>query len=568
MNIFGFDINWKSKKQPQNNIVSPTPNDGSTVVDSAAAYYGMVIDLEGIVKNENDLIHRYREVAQYPDCDSAIDDIVNEVFVMDQNTPPVSINLDRLHADENIKKQIIKEFETIVYLFDVNENGHDLFRQWYIDGRIYYQIILDEHNIGDGIQELRRVDPRKIRKITVLDRQMNEHGLEVISTVEEYFLYNDDGITEQTTQGIKLSPDSIIYVPSGLIDSNTNMSLSYLHKAIKSVNQLKMMEDALVIYRISRAPERRIFYIDVGNLPKVRAEQYVNDIMNKFRNKIVYDADTGEIKDNRQHLSTIEDFWLPRREGGKGTEISTLSGGQNLGEIEDIEYFQNKLYQSLNVPTSRRQSQQPFTLGISTVITRDELKFNKFIERLRIKFSQLFRQALCVQLISKSIIHPNDWDKISNLITFDYSRDNHFTELKDIEIINNRLAALQIAEQYVGKYYSTNWIKKNILRQTDEDIIAIDKEIKAETPKEESQDTMFMQGLPQDNLGNMPQTVQPKPPAPKIDDSLSPQKVRDREEAAAKDMMKKNQAESRLAQQKILKRSINEIERLNQLIDS
>lgn len=477
MEVFGFEIKRRKPDQDKGSVVSPTPDDGATVVSNAAAYYGLVIDLEGIVKNESDLIRRYRESAQYGDCDAAIEDIVNEAIVADPDGKTITLVLDDLKMSESIKTKIRDEFDTILRLYKFSEKGHDIFRQWYVDGRMYYHVILDEKNVKNGILELRYVDPRKIRKIKNVKKEKNSQGVEVVKEVEEYYLYNDKGITEQTTQGVKLSVDSVINCPSGLIDANTNMVISYLHKAIKPVNQLKMMEDALVIYRISRAPERRIFYIDVGNLPKVRAEQYVSDIMNKYRNKVVYDAATGEIKDNRQHLSLMEDFWMPRREGGKGTEITTLAGGQNLGQIEDIQYFQTKLYQSLNVPLSRLQPQQNFSLGRSTEITREEIKFNKFIERLRKKFATIFKDALRVQLIAKGIIRPDEWDDMSHVLRFDFQRDNHFAEMKQSEIMLQRMQALQQIDPFVGKYYSVAWVRKNVLMQTEDDIKEMDKEI-------------------------------------------------------------------------------------------
>ena len=481
MQVFGFEIKRKKdQRQDSGSIVPPTSDDGSTIVNSAAAYYGLVIDLEGIVKNENDLIRRYRESAQYADCDNAIDEIVNEAFVSEAGHDPVTIVLDDVKVSDSIKKKITEEFDNILRLLKIDDRGYDLFRQWYIDGRLFYNILIDENAPKDGIKELRYIDPRKIRKIKNITKEKTPSGVEVVKQVEEYFLYNDKGITEQTTQGVKLSVDSVIFVPSGLMDANTNMVLSYLHKAIKPVNQLKMMEDALVIYRISRAPERRVFYIDVGNLPKVRAEQYVNDIMVKFRNKVVYDATTGEIKDNRQHLSLMEDFWMPRREGGKGTEITTLQGGQNLGQIEDVQYFQTKLYQALHVPVSRLMPQQNFSLGRTNEITRDEVKFNKFIERLRKKFSHVFRDALRVQLIAKGIIRADEWDDMAYHIRFDFQRDNHFSEMKEAELINNRAATLQNLDPFVGKYYSMAWIRKHVLQLTEDDIEEIDKEIEEE----------------------------------------------------------------------------------------
>lgn len=477
LSVFGFEIKRKKPEEDKGSVVSPSSDDGSTIVNSAAAYYGLAVDLEGVIKNESDLIRRYRESAQYADCDAAIEDIVNESIVASSDGKIVTIILDDLNMSESIKTKIRDEFDRILKLYKFNQRGHDIFRQWYVDGRIFYHIILDENNVKEGILEIRYVDPRKIRKIKNVKKERNDKGIEVIKQVDEYYLYNDKGITEQTTQGVKLSVDSIINVNSGLIDANTGMVLSYLHKAIKPVNQLKMMEDALVIYRISRAPERRIFYIDVGNLPKVRAEQYVNELMNKFRNKIVYDASTGEVRDNRNHLSMMEDFWMPRREGGKGTEITTLQGGQNLGQIEDVQYFQNKLYQSLNVPLSRLQPQQGFSLGRSTEITREEIKFNKFVERLRKKFAGLFSDALRVQLIAKGIIRADEWEEISELIRFDFQRDNHFTEMKNSEIMATRMQMLQQIDPYVGKYYSVDWIRKNVLMQTEDEVKQMDKQM-------------------------------------------------------------------------------------------
>lgn len=477
MNVFGFEIKKKKQEPEMGSVVSPTPDDGSTIVNSAAAYYGLVIDLEGIVKNESELIRRYRESAQYGDCDAAIEDIVNEAIVASSDGKTVTIVLDDLKVSASIKTKIRDEFDRILKLYKFDQKGHDIFRQWYVDGRMYYHVLLDEKNIKNGIVELRYVDPRKIRKIKNVKKERDANGVEISKTVEEYYLYNDRGITEQTTQGVKLSVDSVIMCTSGLVDSTTNMVLSHLHKAIKPTNQLKMMEDALVIYRISRAPERRIFYIDVGNLPKVRAEQYVNELMNKFRNKIVYDASTGEVRDNRQHLSLMEDFWMPRREGGKGTEITTLQGGQNLGQIDDVIYFQKKLYQALNVPLSRLQPDQNFSLGRTNEITREEIKFNKFIERVRKKFAGLFKDALRIQLIAKGIIRPDEWEEFDNNIRFDFQRDNHFTELKDSEIMMQRMAMLQQIDPYVGKYYSTAWVRKNVLMQTEDEIKTMDEEM-------------------------------------------------------------------------------------------
>ena len=492
MQLFGFEIRKKEAAVDQErvSVVSPSSDDGSTVVASASAYYGMVMDIEGVVKNENDLIRRYREVAQYADTDAAIEDIVNESIISEDGS--IKLDLDNVKLSDGIKKKMQDEFTNVLRLFKFSDKGHDIFRSWYIDGRLYYHILLDEKNPKAGIAELRYVDPRKIRRIKNVEKVKTPNGVDVTKVVDEYYLYNDKGITEQTTQGVKLTLDSVIFAPSGLMDANTGMMMSHLHKAIKPVNQLKMIEDAVVIYRISRAPERRVFYVDVGNLPKLKAEQYVNDIMNKFRNKVVYDATTGEVRDDRKHLSMMEDFWMPRREGGKGTEITTLPGGQNLGDIQDIQYFQQKLYQALNVPLSRLQQQQGFSLGRSTEITRDEIKFSKFIARLRKRFNALFYEALRVQLIAKNIIRAEEWDDLRANMSFVYDIDNHFTELKNNEILLQRIQMLQQMDPYVGKYYSSQWVKKNILQLTDDEIKEMDKEI--EEDKDSQLEDAFHQG--------------------------------------------------------------------------
>lgn len=484
MQIFGFEITRKKEDTTLPSVVPPSSQEtGATVINTgvnAGGYYGMVMDLEGTIKNENDLIRRYREVSQYSDCDNAIEDIINEAIVANEEKTPIKIVLDDVKISSSIKTKITEEFNNVLRILKFNERAHEIFRSWYVDGRLYYQILIDETRVKDGIVELRYIDPRKIRRIKNIKKERTPQGVEVVKEIEEYYLYNDKGITEQTTHGVKLALDSVVYVPSGYIDSNTGMAMSYLHKAIKPVNQLKMIEDSLVIYRISRAPERRIFYVDVGNLPKLKAEQYVSDIMNKFRNKIVYDATTGETRDDRRHLSMMEDFWMPRREGGKGTEITTLPGGQNLGEIQDIEYFQNKLYHALNVPISRMQQQQGFSIGRSTEISRDEVKFNKFIVRLRKKFSILFSNALRIQLISKGVILPNEWDDINFHIKYDYLEDNHYSELKDSEILQQRLSLMQLMDPYIGKYYSMEWARKNVLQLDEKDIKEIDKQIEDE----------------------------------------------------------------------------------------
>jgi hypothetical protein len=496
--LFGFEIKRKKSAEVES-VVTPTSDDGSTVISTGAAYYGMVMDMDGVVKNEADLIRRYREISQFPECDSAIEDIVNEAIVSEDDRSSVDVVLDDLKQSESIKKKIREEFDNVLKLLDFDYKGHDIFRNWYVDGRLYFHIMLDEKKIKDGIKELRFIDPRKIRKVRNVIKERNAQGVDIVKSIEEFYMFNDKGINEGTTNGVKLSLDSVVYTPSGLMDMNTGMMLGYLHKAIKPVNQLKMIEDSLVIYRVSRAPERRIFYIDVGTLPKIKAEQYVRDIMAKYRNKIVYDATTGEIKDDRKHLSTMEDFWMPRREGGKGTEITTLPGGQNLGEIQDIEYFKNKLYQSLNVPLSRLRQDSGFNLGRASEITRDEVKFSKFIGRVRRKFAGLFADLLRVQLITKGIIRADEWEILWQDIRFDFLKDNHFTELKEADLLTQRLQMLQQIEPYVGRFYSAEYVRKNILRQADEDIEEIDKQIEQEKsmmePEQQQDDTGEENGI-------------------------------------------------------------------------
>lgn len=533
MQLFGFEIKRKKDEEvlPIPSVVPPTNQDGSTIVNTgvnAGGYYGMVVDLDASLKNENDLIRRYREISQYADCDAAIEDIVNEALISDETKQPIEIILDELNVSSTIKNKISNEFTEILRLLKFNERGHEIFRQWYIDGRLYYQILFDENNVKAGIAELRFIDPRKIRRIKNIKKEKTAQGVEIIKTMEEFYLYNDKGMSEQSTQGVKLPIDSVVHCPSGVLDMNSGMMLSHLHKAIKPTNQLKMIEDSLVIYRISRAPERRIFYVDVGNLPKLKAEQYVNDIMNKFRNKIVYDATTGETRDDRRHLSMMEDFWMPRREGGKGTEISTLPGGQNLGAIEDIEYFQNKLYHSLNVPVSRMQQSEGFSIGRSNEITRDEVKFNKFIVRLRKKFAVLFLEALKVQLVAKNIIPVGEWDSIRQGIRFDFLEDNHYAELKDAELLTQRVTLLQQIEPFIGRFFSDDWIKRNLLRMTDDQIELMDKQIKSSLQTNitfaqnkgdqqlaQQQPTMEFQAQQQQELQQQQMAAQATPAAPK-----------------------------------------------------
>jgi hypothetical protein len=491
MEIFGINLTKKKANQKAvvASVVPPSLEDGSALV-SAANYYGLSVDLDGGIKNENDLIRKYREISQYPDCDSAIEDIVNEAIVTSDTGQTVDIVLDDTKVSDGIKKKIRDEFENVLTLLKFNDRGHDIFRTWYIDGRIYYNIMLDENNKKSGITELRIIEPQKIRRVKVVKSSRSPKGVELTSIQEEYYLYNDKGLTAQTTQGVRMSLDSVAYCHSGILDGNTNMVMGYLHKAIKPTNQLKMIEDALVIYRVSRAPERRVFYIDVGNLPKLKAEQYVQDIMNKFRNKLVYDAVTGEVKTDKKNLSMMEDFWMPRREGGKGTEITTLDGAQNLGQIEDINYFQNKLFQALNVPISRLRPDTGFSLGRSSEITRDEIKFSKFINRLRNKFSNVFNEILRIQLVAKGIIREDEWDEFANSIRYDFNQDNHFQEMKDTEILQNRLQTLQLLDPYVGKYFSVEWVQKTVLMQSEKDIKEIAAQIKKEpAPVDQEQDS-------------------------------------------------------------------------------
>lgn len=477
MNIFGFEIKRKKNDEILPSVVTPS-DDGAIAITAGnmAGYYAYSLEMEGKAKTEYDLIRRYLEIAQYPDCDTAIDEICNEAIVVEDDEKIVTLNLDDVKISDQIKKKINEEFDNILHLLDFRNKGHEIFRMWYIVGRMYYNIILDPENPKNGINELRRIDPRKIRKVNVVKKKKTEGGVDLVVDVDSHFIFNDKGLND-TTEGIKLPIDSVLYSSSGVIDYNTGMTLSYLHKAVKIVNQLKMMEDSAVIYRITRSPERRVFYVDTGNLPKLKAEQYVSDVMNKFRNKIVYDSTTGEIKTNRNHLSTVEDYFMARRDGGKGTEIQTLPGLQNPNAIEDIEYFQNKLFQALNVPMSRLKGENGFSLGRATEISRDEIKFNKFIQRIRNRFSSIFLDALRVQLILKGIINSEEWDEIKKNIRFDYNRDNYFSELKDSEIIRDRLSILEVVDPFVGKYFSMEWVKKNILQMSDEDIEESDKQM-------------------------------------------------------------------------------------------
>ena len=482
--LFGFEIKRKSEEKEdakKQSFVAPLEDDGSNYIQ-AGGHFGQYVDLSGTdgAKSEADLIRRYRDIAGQPECDAAIDDIINESIVSDTISAPIELLTDDVKQPDNIKKLIREEFENVVELLQFNHYGHEIFRKWYVDGRLFYHIIVDESNPKKGILELRPIDPTRIRKVKEIDQEKDpKTGANLIKKIEEYYLYQDSALS-RSNQGLKISKDAIQYTTSGLLDSSRTKVLSYLHKAIKPVNQLRMMEDSLVIYRLSRAPERRIFYIDVGNLPKGKSEEYLRGIMNQYRNKLVYDASTGEIKDDRKHMSMLEDFWLPRREGGRGTEISTLPGGENLGQIDDIIYFQKKLYKSLNVPVNRLEQEAQFSLGRATEISRDEVKFQKFINRLRKKFSWLFLDLLKTQLILKGIITEADWKDIRENVAVDYIKDSHFSELKEAEIFRERLELLAQLDEYVGNYFSKEWVRKNILMQSDEDIEEMDAQIEDE----------------------------------------------------------------------------------------
>ena len=482
--FFGFKITRdKPKSDPKQNFSTPQAEDGTQVV-AAGGYFASHLDMEGNAKTEADLIRRYREISIHPECDMAIEDIVNEAIVSNENKQAVRLITDSVPYSRDIKRRLEEEFTEILRLLQFNSRGHELFRRWYVDGRIYFQKIIDTETGKKGITELKYLDPRKIKKIREVRKRRPDgvapSATNLVDETMEYFLYNERGVGGASLQGIKIAVDTIAFCPSGLIDQNKNLILSFLHKAIKPVNQLRMIEDAAVIYRIARAPERRIFKIDVGNLPKMKAEAYLRDVMARYRNKLVYDAATGEIRDDRNYMSMLEDFWLPSREGGRGTDISTLPGGQNLGEITDIEYFRAKLYRSLNVPSSRLEASTGFNLGRSTEITRDELKFTKFVQKLRKKFIELFNDILRTQLVLKGIIAEEEWPMIRDNIFYDFLQDGHFAELKQAEMLKDRIQLANDVRDYVGKYFSVEYVRKNILKQSDQDIEKIDSQIKKE----------------------------------------------------------------------------------------
>jgi hypothetical protein len=505
--LFGFTLGEKDIVQKENpeqaSFALPTEalDDGAVTI-TQNAHYGTYVDLEGAVRNELELITRYREMSNHPECDMAITEIVDEAISHDDKGKVVDIVLDELKQPETIKKKIREEFDNILSMLNFSNLADDIFRRWYIDGRIYFHIIVNEKNPKEGIQELRYIDPRKIRKVREVQKGRDlKTGADIIKSMAEYYVYNDKGTTAQNytasvNSGLRIAPEAIVNVNSGMMDAKNTFVISYLHKAIKPLNQLRMIEDAIVIYRVSRAPERRVFYIDVGNLPKGKAEQYLRDVMVKYKNKVVYDAQTGELRDDRKHMSMLEDFWLPRREGGKGTEITTLPAGQNLGQMEDVQYFQKKLLQSLNVPYSRLEPQGGGMVGLgrTTEVTRDELKFNKFVVKLRNKFSQVFDHALKIQLSLKGICSQEEWETFREDIFYDYRKDNNFTELRDAELLSQRLQTLGQIDPYVGRYYSQEWVKKNVLHLTDDEVEEMQKQIDSEpAPPEPGQDGQPMQ---------------------------------------------------------------------------
>ena len=503
MELFGFEITRKKDElrvketQSAKSFVPPVDDDGTPVIQQQAGYisggaYGAYVDMEGGIKNESELIRRYRETSLVPECDSAIEDIVNECITSDITDRIVALDLRDVKLSDSIKNKMQDEFAHILSLMKFNQNSHEIFRKWYVDGRIYFHKVVDSKRPKLGIVALRNIDPLKIKKVRNIEKGKDpKTKIERVEKIEEFYMFNDKGFDKSSaTDGnvVKIAPEAICFTTSGLLDYSRNVVIGYLHKALKTANQLAMMEDALVIYRISRAPERRIFYIDVGNLPKAKAEQYLADVMHKYRNKLVYNAETGEIKDDRKHMSMLEDFWLPRREGGRGTEITTLPGGQNLADIDDIEYFKKKLYQSLNVPATRLEADNGFNMGRASEISRDELKFNKFTNRLQKKFARVFTDILKTHLVLKEIVTGEEFDKFKDFIQYEFATDNHFTELKEAEILRERLDTLGGIADYIGKYYSNEYVRKYVLRQTEEDIKIIDAQIKDEGGDEGGED--------------------------------------------------------------------------------
>ena len=522
LKLFGFEIKRsgsKDKEEKLKSVVTAKDDDGAGYVTaSGAGHFGQYVDIDGSGSKDNyQLVMKYRGVAIHPECDAAIEDIVNESIVIDDESPGVSIELEKIEASESIKEQITEEFSNILRMLNFNEDGHDIFRRWYIDGKIYHHLVVDPSNEKMGIQDIRFIDAPKMRKVKEIKKKKDPlTNADLIENVKEYYVYQE-APGGQHKQAVKFTEDSISYLTSGLLDHQRKKVLSHLQKAIKPVNQLRMMEDSLVIYRLARAPERRIFYIDVGNLPKGKAEEYMKNIMAKYRNKLVYDANTGDLRDDRKHMSMLEDFWLPRREGNRSTEISSLPGGDNLGQIDDIIYFQKRLYKSLNVPIARLEQESQFSLGRSTEISRDEVKFQKFIDRLRNRFSQLFLRILAKQLVLKKVITEADWSKWERDIKIDYNKDNHFAELKETEILKERLGTLDMVNPYVGDYFTKDWIMKKVLKLSEEEMKDLEDEVEKEN--EENANQMAQQQPEMDPNQQMPQEdpnqmAQQQPQAP------------------------------------------------------
>ena len=520
--LFGYEIKRKKEAAKAQSFVAPSDEEGTLDIAGGAGFFSQYVNLDKAAKNDWDLIRKYRTTAESPECDQAIEDIVNEAVTADETDCSVKLDLDMVNLSSPIKKKILSEFDEVLRLLEWKHRGHDIFRRWYIDGRLFYHKMIDERQSRKGITELRYIDPKFIKKVRLVEKDRGEKadGVSLVKQVQEFFIYNEAGVYpgvtsignsgQKSSQGLKVSPDSISYATSGIFNPTTKQVYGYLQKAIKPVNQLRMMEDATVIYRISRAPERRIFYIDVGNLPKPKAEAYLKDVMSRYRNKVVYDGSTGEVKDDRNQMSMLEDFWLPRREGGRGTEITTLPGGQNLGEMEDVKYFQEKLYRSLNIPISRLMSDSGFNMGRSAEITRDEIKFTKFIQRLRKRFSILFQDILKTQCVLKGIITPEDWDEIKENIIYDFNDDNHFFELKDAELLDSRINQLNTITEYVGTYFSVEWVRKNILKQTQDEIDTIDKQIEQEKAAGEvDQEAGMNMGGPDGGFGDPGNSQEP-----------------------------------------------------------
>ena len=514
LKLFGFEIKRAGKansnKEKLPSVVPPTDNDGAGYVTATAGHFGQYVNMDGDQSKDNaQLIMRYRGVSMHPEVDMAIEEIVNEGISSSENSSSVEIALDDIEAPDKIKDQVREEFDTIIAMLKFNELGHDIFRSFYVDGRLYYHLLVNESNMKAGIQEIRNIDSAKVRKVKEIKYKKDpKTGVKLVDTIDEYFVYEDKPGNQNS--GVKLATDSIAYVTSGLLDESKKKVVSYLHKALKPINQLRMMEDSLVIYRLARAPERRIFYIDVGNLPRGKSEQYMKDIMTQYRNKLVYDADTGQMKDDRKHMSMLEDFWLPRREGGRGTEISTLPGGENLGQIDDVIYFQKRLYRSLNVPVSRLEQEAQFSLGRSTEISRDEVKFQKFIDRLRRRFSGLFLNILRKQLLIKGIITEQDWEEWKDDIYVDFMKDNHFTELKEMEILRERVGLMNEVTQYVGEYFSKDWVMRNVLQLSEDDM----KDMKKDIAKEISDDEIVDRSPGAEDEKEEPAPKAPAPTAP------------------------------------------------------